>query len=100
MVSIPENFYHRCRNVLLQCSEFDSNDSLLSIFVTDKLKPFRDSLPEATSKNDRVAFCLDYLRQKRSSNGEKILLIFLEVLCNRQADELREELEELCSRVE
>lgn len=100
MVSIPENFYHRCRNVLLQCSEFDSNDSLRSIFVTDKLNPFRDSLPEATSKNDRVAFCLDYLRQKRSSKGEQILLIFLEVLRNRQADELREELEELCSLVE
>lgn len=87
MVSIPQDFYHLCRSVFLQCDEFDSDNSLHAIFVIEKLKPFRDGLRTATSKRDRVDLFLDYLRDKRFGKGEPALLIFLEVLRDRYPEE-------------
>lgn len=93
MVSIPDDFYHLCRTVFLQCDEFDCDPSLRAIFVIEKLRPFRDGLRTATSKRDRVDLFLDYVLDKRFGS-EPVLLIFLEVLCTRYPDgiALRDEL--------
>ncbi|KYC37020.1 hypothetical protein WA1_46090 [Scytonema hofmannii PCC 7110] len=94
IIGIPNHFYTRCRNVLLQCEEFDTNAKLRAIFITEKLNPFSLGLPEATNITERVDLCLNYLLQKRHSSGEPVFPIFLEVLRDRylEGNALREEL--------
>jgi hypothetical protein len=94
----PSNeLYHRCRDTLLKCSEFDSNASLRAVFVTDALSPFRSGLPEATSGSKRVDATLDYLLSQRLNDGRPVFPLFLEALRDRyqEGDALRDELEEL-----
>ncbi len=102
MSALPTELYNRCRTTLLQCGEFDSGASLRTVFVTAELRPFRDSLPDAASKSERVDVCLDYLLPKRLSDDRPVLPLFLAALRVRYyaGDFLYEELEILYLKVE
>lgn len=102
MSGLSIELYNRCRNVLLNCNEFDSHASLQTIFVTPELHPFRDSLPEAASKSGRVDACLGFLLFKRLSNGQAVFPLFLTALRGRYevGDSLHNELETLRLEVE
>lgn len=93
--------YKRCRNELLRCSQFDSNAALRAVFVTDELAPFRDDLPEASSRAKRVDACLAYLLDKRLSDGQPVLPLFLEALRDLylEGDSLRDALNSLVGEV-
>jgi Tol biopolymer transport system component/formylglycine-generating enzyme required for sulfatase activity len=97
MTGLPGELYKRCRDTLLRCSEFDSNAALRAVFVTEEIAPFRGGLPEAASKSERVDACLDYLLQKRLSDGRPVLPLFIEALRARYqpGDSLRDESEVL-----
>lgn len=97
MPGLPNELYNRCRDILLGCSELHSDATLRAIFVTSELRPFQSALPEAASKKDRVAECLDFLLPKRLSDGRPLLPVFLEALHNNyeKGDILRDALEEL-----
>jgi hypothetical protein len=99
---LSSELYQRCRAILLRCTEFDSNASLRSVFVTDELHPFRSGLPEAANKNERVDNCLAHLLSKRLSDGQAVLPLFLAALRDRYPveDALRQELEILYVDVE
>jgi hypothetical protein len=102
MTGLPTELYNRCRTTLLKCSEFDSNTALRAVFVTDELSPFRSGLPEAMSKSGRVGNCLAFLLDKRLSDGQPVLPMFLTSLRDRyqEGDALRDELETLRLEVE
>ncbi len=102
MLRLPTELYNRCRNVLLNCSEFDSHVSLQTLFVTAELHPFRDSLPEASSKSGRVDACLGFLLLKRLSNGQPVFPLLLTALRDRYqvGDGLRDELDRLLEEVQ
>ena len=97
MARLSNALCQRCRTTLLKCSEFDSNVSLRALFVTDELHPFRDGLPEAASKSERVAACLDFLLPRQLSDGRSVLPLFLAALRDRYqpGDALRDQLEAL-----
>jgi tetratricopeptide (TPR) repeat protein len=96
MQGLPNEIYNRCRDTLLQCSEFDSDTALKAVFVTDTLSPFRARLPEAAKKSARVDTVLDYLLTKSLKDNQPVLPLFLTTLRNRYSpgDALRDELEE------
>jgi tetratricopeptide (TPR) repeat protein len=102
MPGLSADLYNRCRSTLLRCSEFDSNASLRSVFVTDELHPFRSGLPEAASKNERVNVCLDHLLPKQLSDGRPVLPLFLAALRVRyqEGDALHDELNALQREVD
>ena len=102
MVILPGELYNRCRDVLLQCSEFDNDAALRSVFVTDELYPFRGGLPEATTKNERVDKTLDYLLSNRLSDGQSVFLIFVIALRDRHqtGDALRDDLVALVEAIQ
>lgn len=85
----------------MKCSQFNSNDSLRSIFVTAELRPFRSGLPEAASKTERIDNFLAFVLDKRLSDGRSVLLIFLETLRDRYlaGDALRDELTALLADI-
>lgn len=102
MQGIPSELHNRCRTTLLKCSEFDSDASLRTVFVTDELYPFRDRLPTAASKSERVDRCLDFLLPKRLSGDRPVLPLFLAALRDRYqpGDALRDELETLAEAIQ
>lgn len=94
MTGLSPELYQRCRTTLLQCGEFDSDESLRAVFVTAELSPFRNAVPEGMRKANRVDGCLAYLLSKRLRDGRVLLPIFLETLSGKyqEGDALREEL--------
>lgn len=100
-MTLNQELYARLRTTLLQCGEFDNHHSLRAIFVIDELRPFRDDLPQAASKSERVDACLDYLLSRRLSDGRPALLPFIAALRDRYqpGDFLRDELEALVDDV-
>jgi len=101
MSGLPSEFYKRCQEVLRGCAEFRSDESLRAAFVTQELRPFQDSLPSATSVPDRVGRCLDFLLDRRLSDGRPVLPLFLAALRDRYraGDALRDEIEALTEDV-
>ncbi|GAB4546324.1 MAG: hypothetical protein Kow0063_40710 [Anaerolineae bacterium] len=97
MPALPHELYTRCRDTLMQCDEFDSNDALRAIFVTSELRPFQSALPQTTNKKGRVVECLNFLLSRRLSDGRSLLPLFLEALHYNyeEGDILRNDLEEL-----
>jgi hypothetical protein len=53
-VHYPTAIYNPCLILLRQCTQFASAYSLAALFVTHELTPFRDGLPDADSKEDRI----------------------------------------------
>lgn len=102
MTGLTLQLYAQCREVLLKCSEFDDQRALRSIFVVSELEPFRDSLPEATNKNDRVNMTLDFLSTRFLDDGTATLPLLLVALRDRKSreDQLYVELEVLCNETE
>jgi len=102
MPGLSNELYNRCRTTLLKCSEFDSDASLRAVFVTNELRPFRSGLPEAASRNERVAKCLDYLLEQGIKDSRPVLPLFLVALRDRYHPgiALRDELEALVERIQ
>lgn len=101
MLTLSSKIYNCCRSTLLKCSEFESNASLRTVFVTEELFPFRDNLPEAASKTERVDKCLEYLLRKSLSDNRPLLPLFLATLRDKycEGDALRDRLDALAQEV-
>jgi hypothetical protein len=92
----------RLRDLLRRCDEhFDTNSDLRALFAEPRLVPWRGGLPEAGSLNARVDRLIDYLREKRTSAGEQVLVLLLQVLAERygSADGRYGELKSLASEI-
>ncbi len=84
MGAIPANLYSQLSKVLFNCGPFDSNDQLRSVFAHPKLEPWRKSVPEASSAQDRVFAVIAFLAEKRRSDTkENALVLLLHVLSDR-----------------
>jgi formylglycine-generating enzyme required for sulfatase activity len=97
MPGLSGELYQRCRETLLRCSEFDSDATLRAIFAAAELRPFRNRLPAAANRNERVDVCLDFLLDQHLSDGQPVLPLLLGALRGRyqEGDALRDELEVL-----
>ncbi|MEG3836401.1 ATP-binding protein [Microcoleus sp. Z1_C3] len=102
MNSLPIEIERQCRQVLLKCSEFDSDSLLRAVFTTSELSPFKSRLKSADSQEERVALCLEYLLKNCLSDGGSVLPIFLVQLRDRydKHDALHGKLAELCEAVQ
>jgi site-specific recombinase XerD len=98
--SLPGNLLAKCRDILIRCDEFSSNETLETIFVTSELAPYRQYLPRANSVAQRVDACLDFL-SNRLYQGKPLLEVFLQALLQRYPaeDDLHAALEILINEV-
>jgi hypothetical protein len=104
MDGVPSVMYNPLKQALLDCGPFESDDALRAIFVDERLKPWRHSLPQASSSTSRAEAIIAFLVDKRRADTkESALFLLLRVLSERHdpADEchlrlarLAEELEE------
>ena len=100
-MGLSSKLYNRCRDTLLKCSECNNDTSLRAVFVTNELRPFRDRLPTAASKSERVDVSLSFLLDQHLSDGQPVLPIFLDALRDRylEGDALRDALETLAEDI-
>jgi hypothetical protein len=77
---IPPSLHQRLQRTLLRCGPFDSDRALRPLFVDARLSPWRDWLPEASSPGERVLAVIEILSERRNSQGERALVLFLRVL--------------------
>jgi hypothetical protein len=87
MSGLTLDLYMNCRDTLLVCSEFDKQGSLQALFVNADLAPYKDKIPDADNKDDRVALTIDYLLRKRSVDGRWVFVQFLTVLRDKHHTE-------------
>jgi hypothetical protein len=99
MDTLPPELYNKCRHILLACNEFQSNESLRSIFIVGRLSVYRDRIPDADSIDLRVDRCMAFLHQESWQN-DSMLAFFLEVLRDRyEEDNRRRELDDLAKNI-
>ena len=80
MTGLPSNLYTECYETLLECSEFESQGALEALFVNADLVPFKNKIPEANNKDERVTQTIDYLLRKRLADGQWVFVQFLSAL--------------------
>jgi hypothetical protein len=101
-MTLSQELYARCRATLLRCSEFDSYNSLQSVFVTTELEIYQPHLPRVATRDDQVSQTMAYLIRQRLSDNRPVFPLFLAELRNRRydGDALHDELDQLCVEVE
>ena len=64
MNDIPPRILNRLYKTLLNCGPFENDKGLRAVFVDKRISPWRDSLPQANSPNERVRITVDFLKTK------------------------------------
>jgi hypothetical protein len=84
MAGIPSALYNLLKQALLDCGPFESDAALRAVFVDDRLKPWRNSLPQASNPAARVEAVMAFLVDKRRADTkENALVLLLRVLSER-----------------
>jgi hypothetical protein len=79
-MSISSSLYQRLQQTLLRCGPFDSGRALRPLFFDERLSPWRDWLPEASSRAQRVQLVIETLGERYNPQGENALVLFLRAL--------------------
>jgi len=71
------------RALLRRCDEMSNTADLRALFTDERLRPWRDGVPETDSLRSRVDRLIDYLGDKRNTNSQSALTLLLWVLAER-----------------
>lgn len=83
MPIIPTDLHAQLRKTLLRCGPFDTDANLRSIFIDERLYPWREDVPEANARGKRVDTLIENLHDQYNPQGENALVLFLRVLADR-----------------
>ena len=81
---IPAELLQELKETLLICGDFDDDRSLDALFVDGRIRPWKFTLPEASTAQMRVEGVIDRLHNQTNEVGENALVLFLAVLRDRQ----------------
>jgi len=80
-MSRTDQIYNRVRDALLNCDQFQKDETLRALFVDQRVYPWRNSLSNASSPQERAQGLIDCLHdQYRHDTKENGLVLFLQVL--------------------
>ncbi len=98
---IHQPLLNRVKQLLLKCDAFHNPRVLDTIMRSPRLVSWQADLPITDAIDKRVDLTVDYLAEKRHSNGESALVLLLEVLAERQTpqDQCHRELLELANEL-
>ena len=82
--SLPPDRYNAIRQLLLDCAPMDSNRAIRALFMQGKLSTWKNRVPDATDRQERVELLIERFADKHNSDGENALLLLLEVLRDRE----------------
>ena len=98
MNGIPPDLNKRLRDLLLETDIIHNSRQLLGLFSDERLRPWRNGLPQSDNAQARVDLLIDYLHNKtHKSFQENALILFIKVLSQRidPGDNLHANLEHL-----
>jgi hypothetical protein len=97
MAGIPSHLYRRLQALLLRSEAFESNAALRTLFVDQRLAPWRNQVPEATNRQGRVQALIAFLADRYNVQGQNALVLLLRVLRERvdPGDRLHHDLDTL-----
>lgn len=81
---ISPALYRDIVSVLLDCAPIGDDGSLFRLFVDQRIRPWRNNLPGASSPRGRVDAVVDYLHDRGNVQGENALVLLLNVLADRE----------------
>lgn len=81
MTDISSTMYSRLRKTLMDCGPFENNERLKAAFAHPKLKPWRNSVPEASSRSGRVDLAIYRLLERYNTANQNAMVLFLQVSC-------------------
>ena len=85
MPSLPVHIYDRLASTLLQCGPFDSDAALQAVFIDSRISAWKDTIPEAHSRAERVTLAIAYLANQTTDKEQNALALFLHVLSERHS---------------
>ncbi|NJN68337.1 MAG: CHAT domain-containing protein [Chloroflexaceae bacterium] len=100
---IPADLFQPLRETLLDCGPFASDRDIWEVFSHERLRPWRNRLPQASSYEARVDAIIAFLAEQwRSDTGENVLVLLLRVLSEKvdRADACHDRLEEMADALE
>jgi hypothetical protein len=71
------------RETLLSCGPFYNGKAVQALFVDERLRPWRNHLPDADSSAGRVDAVISYLINRRNRQGESALWLLTQLLQDR-----------------
>lgn len=84
MGEISSGWRQKIEETCQQCIDiFDSQQSLKQLFDNPLISAWKESLPQAASKDQRIDITLNYLTDKENALGQSALALFLQVLSTR-----------------
>lgn len=100
MKELSTDLYRRCRDLLSECDEFDSNESLRSVFDGTEIEEYSDFVHDKNKSDDRVNEVIRALKNRRYQ-GRSVLAIFLEILGRRypEGDDTKKDLMRLAQNI-
>lgn len=98
---LPPAVYRRLHRSLLDCGPFDSDHMLRAAFVDERIRMWRDALPQTNSRQTRVKAVIDFLYHRSNKSGENGLVLMLQTLRDQTEaeDACRKEMTELASLI-
>jgi HEAT repeat protein len=102
MAGVSPDLYGRLRKALMDCGPFESNEQLRAVFAHPKLRPWKNSVPEAQTRADRVDRTVYELIERRNADKENALVLFVRVSSGRHdtAAECHHRLTEIAKELE
>jgi hypothetical protein len=83
MNGVPRTLLIPLQQILAECTEFETDAELRSLFREEKLIVFRNRLPSANNITSRVDLVIDYLVPQGLVTGENALVLLLRTLAER-----------------
>ncbi|MBN2394513.1 MAG: hypothetical protein JXR84_27520 [Anaerolineae bacterium] len=80
---LTDVLYNQLRGVLSSCGPFSTDRELQAVFVDSRIGPWRENVPQASSRMERVEALVNFLCDKHDARGENALILFLSVLKDR-----------------
>ena len=102
MPNLSWDLIKRIHATLRECDEFNKPEMLQAIFNVRELRVFRDELPEASNKRERIDLTVSYLSSKQLNDDRPALSFFLTLLRDRRhpEEQIYLQLDELLRMVE
>lgn len=87
MSGLSSSLLKRLTESLLDCGPFGSDRMLMSVFVDDRIAPWKNQVSAADTRRERVdLFVSDFLKRKNSV-GQSVLVLFLQAVFDRAEEE-------------
>lgn len=79
-MQLSDELLKRCRAVLGQCDEFQTEPNLRALIQVSDLRIYEAKLPETTAKDDRVNQTIAYFLKQTLADGRNGFVVLLETL--------------------